>query len=49
MTEDCKTQKYFKEKSLVTSREIFRIRTNMNETRNIIDKKIKEKVINYQK
>ena len=33
VTEDCKTQKYFKEKSLVTSREIFRIRTNMNEIR----------------
>lgn len=33
VTEDCKTQKYFKEKSLVTSREIFWIRTNMNEIR----------------
>ena len=31
VTVDCYTQPYFKEKSLSTTRELFRIRTNMNE------------------
>ena len=33
VTTDCKIQSYFKEKSLATTRELFRIRTNMNEIR----------------
>ena len=33
VTEDCRMKDYFSEKSLATTREIFRIRTNMNEIR----------------
>ena len=33
VTEDCSLKSYFREKSLTTTREMFRIRTNMNKLR----------------